>query len=82
MAYLNRLRKLTKRELQAINSGKEMLLPAGERRVKSEPRVERRGWTGRAEFRILDHVGKVRKMGRNYVGRCPSGAESAMTACR
>jgi hypothetical protein len=28
------------------------------------------------EFRILDHVGKVRKVGRNYVTRCPSCAEA------
>ena len=26
---------------------------------------------GRSEFRILDNVGKVRKVGRNYVTRCP-----------
>ena len=24
----------------------------------------------------MEHVGKVRKVGRNYVGRCPSCAES------
>ena len=30
----------------------------------------------RSEFRILDHVGKVRKVGRNYVTRCPSCADS------
>jgi hypothetical protein len=28
------------------------------------------------EFRILDHVAKVRKVGRNYVTQCPSCAES------
>jgi hypothetical protein len=28
------------------------------------------------EFRILDHVGKVRKVGRNYVTQCPSCAET------
>ncbi len=28
------------------------------------------------EFRILDHVGKVRKVGRNVVTRCPSCAEA------
>src|SRR2546429_4600566 len=27
------------------------------------------------EFRILDHVGRVRKVGRNYVTQCPSCAE-------
>ncbi len=59
MAYLNRLRKLTEGELQAFISGKEMLLSASEARVKSKPRVERRSWTGRAEFRILDHALEV-----------------------
>src|SRR6266852_2208854 len=28
------------------------------------------------EFRILDHVGKARKVGRNYVAQCPSCAEA------
>jgi len=28
------------------------------------------------EFRILEHVAKVRKVGRNYVTRCPSCAEA------
>ena len=28
------------------------------------------------EFRILDHVGKVRKVGRNYVTQCPSCAHA------
>ena len=28
------------------------------------------------EFRILDHVSKVRKVGRNYVTQCPSCAEA------
>jgi len=46
MAYLTRLRKLTEEELQAFIRGKEMPFSASERRVKSEPRVERRGWTG------------------------------------
>ena len=76
MAYLNRLRKLTEGELQGFISGKEMPVSGSERRLKPDPRVERRGWTGRSEFRILEHVGKVRKIGRNYVGRCPSCAES------
>jgi hypothetical protein len=32
--------------------------------------------SGRSEFRILEHVGKVRKVGRNYITRCPSCAEA------
>jgi len=38
-----------------------------------------RNWrtnSGRSEFRILEHAGKVRKVGRNYVTRCPSCAEA------
>jgi len=30
----------------------------------------------RPVFRILDHVGKVRKVGRDYVTRCPSCADA------
>ncbi len=30
----------------------------------------------RLEFRILEHVGKVRKVGRNYVTRCPACADA------
>lgn len=76
MAYLNRLRKLTEVELQAFIAGKEMPVSASERRLESKPAVDYPGRTGRPEFRILDHVGKVRKVGRNYVCRCPSCAES------
>ena len=76
MAYLNRLRKLTEEELQAFTAGKEMPLSASERRLASKPAVEYPGRTVRSEFRILDHVAKLRKVGRNYVGRCPSCAES------
>jgi hypothetical protein len=76
MAYLNRLRKLTEEELQASIAGKEMPVSASERRLQSKAATGHPGRTGRPEFRILDHVGKVRKVGRNYVGRCPSCAES------
>jgi hypothetical protein len=38
--------------------------------------MERPGRTALSEFRILDHIGKVRKVGRNFVGRCPSCAET------
>jgi len=36
----------------------------------------RQNRNGRSEFRILDHVGKVQKVGRNYVTRCPACADS------
>ncbi len=74
MAYLKRLRKVTQEEMQVFIAGKEM--PPGVVRPKEQPqqRPEFRRRSGRPEFRILDHVGKVRKVGRNYVGRCPSCA--------
>lgn len=76
MAYLKRLRKLTEEELRAFIAGKEMPLSGSERRLDCRPATEHHGRTVRPGFRILDHVGKVRKVGRNYVGRCPSCAES------
>jgi len=75
VAYLNRLRKLTEDELQAFIAGKERP------RQGSAP-WERigvstfRGGAARSEFRILEHVGPIRKVGRNYVTRCPSCAEA------
>jgi len=75
MAYLNRLSKVTEEELRRFIAGKSM--PAG---FRSQPPRERTAVRcvepGRPEFRILDHVGKVRKVGRNYVTRCPSCAEA------
>jgi hypothetical protein len=76
MAYLNRLRKLTAEELQAFIAGKEMPVLASERRLDSMRVMERPGRTARSEFRILDHIGKLRRVGRNFVGRCPSCAET------
>lgn len=76
VAYLNRLRKLTEMELRAFIAGKEIPVSVSQCRSESRPAMSHPGRTGRREFRILDHVGKVRKVGRNYVGRCPSCAES------
>jgi hypothetical protein len=76
MAYLNRLRKLTETELQAFIAGKEVPAAAPERHLLTKRAMERLGRPMRPEFRILDHVGKVRKVGRNYVGRCPACADS------
>jgi hypothetical protein len=76
MEYLKRLRRVTEDEMARFIAGKE--LPPGVVGRKREPvpavPYERR--SGRPEFRILDHVGKVRKVGRNYVGQCPSCAAS------
>ena len=76
MAYLNRLRKMGEEELRRFIAGKELpASPTGARPDTHVP-IKDAGGTARSEFRILEHVGKVRKMGRNYVGRCPSCADS------
>jgi hypothetical protein len=75
VAYLKRLRKLTEEELRRFIAGKTM--PAEFRRdVRSEQATVGYFSPGRPEFRILDHVGEVRKVGRNYITRCPSCAEA------
>jgi hypothetical protein len=74
--YLNGLRKVTEEELRRFIAGKELpqfLLPS--RPVRNDA-MGRESRSDRSEFRILDHVGKVRKVGRNYVTRCPACADS------
>jgi len=75
MAYLNRLRKVSQDQLRTLIAGKTMP-PEFDRKSpsadQSAPFVHASG----REFRILDHVGKVRKVGRNYVAQCPSCAEA------
>ncbi|HWH60164.1 MAG TPA: hypothetical protein VN682_21230 [Terriglobales bacterium] len=73
MAYLNRLRKLSADQLRSCTSGKTMP-PEFERRPSALQRLFVP--SSAHEFRILNHVGKVRKVGRNYVTRCPSCAEA------
>jgi hypothetical protein len=74
MAYLNRLRKLTEDELRKFIAGKEILEDQSRRHGNLAPRQKEKRM--RPEFCILDHVGKVRRIGRNYVARCPSCAEA------
>jgi hypothetical protein len=72
MAYLNRLQKVSGEQLRSFVVGKTMP-PEFERRQNTpDPAFARNSGH---EFRILNHVGKVRKVGRNYVTRCPSCAE-------
>ena len=74
IAYLNRLRKLTEPELRIFIAGMER--PKQENSPKERNTGSGlRGRTARPEFRILERVGPVRKVGRNYVTRCPSCAE-------
>lgn len=75
MAYLNGLRRLTEAELQRFIAGKQ-LPPTGPAQPPQPPALSSPAKRVAKEFCILDHIGKVRKVGRNYVGRCPSCAES------
>jgi hypothetical protein len=49
-------------------------MPVGFEGRKSRSAVEPLIPAGAREFHILDHVGKVRRVGRNYLTRCPSCA--------
>lgn len=73
MAYLNRLRKVSEEEMHRFIAGKST---PPEFRERSEKPVAAARYSGPrpGEFRILEHVGRVRKVGRNYVTRCPSCA--------
>jgi len=75
IAYLNRLRKLSEEQLRSFIAGKVMPPEFDRKRPpvdQSVPFVRASGH----EFRILDHVARVRKVGRNYVTQCPSCAEA------
>jgi len=73
-AYLNRLRKVTEEELRRFIAGKQRPDPELSSRQRRITSGERRKGTDGSEFRILEHVGRVRKVGRNYIARCPSCA--------
>jgi hypothetical protein len=73
MAYLNRLRKVNEQQLRNFIAGKSMP-PEFERKPPEADQPFVRSSTH--EFRILDHISKVRKMGRNYVTQCPSCADA------
>lgn len=74
IAYLQRLRKVSEEQLQCFIADKTM--PPEFERKRSAPGHEPLVRSSGREFRILDHVGKVRKVGRNYVTQCPSCAEA------
>ncbi len=73
MAYLQRLRKVSEEQLRSFIAGKTM--PPEFERTQSAPGQSFAHSSAR-QFRILDHVAKVRKVGRNYVTQCPSCAEA------
>ena len=72
IAYLDRLEKVSEERLRVFIAGKTMPRVYERPQGLSDETVRRS--SGQA-FRILDHVGKTRKVGRNYVTRCPSCAE-------
>jgi hypothetical protein len=76
MGYLRGLRRVTEAELHRFIAGKSM--PANFVAAAQAPRQAQRIQSGGqlAGFDILRHVGKLRKIGRNYVTRCPSCAEA------
>lgn len=74
ISFLKRLRKLSEGQLRGLIAGKT-LPPEFEKR-RSEPVDARHVPSSAREFRILEHVGKVRTVGRNYVTQCPSCAEA------
>jgi len=76
ISYLNRLPKVTGEQLRALISGKPV--PAALAEQRSNPAATILPRTNHhAEFRILEHVStQLRKVGRNYVTRCPSCAEA------
>src|SRR5271157_5296572 len=81
IAYLNRLRKVTEEELRRFIAGKELPHTELPSRPARNVAMGRQNQNGRSKFRILDHIGKVRKVGRNYVTRCPSCADSGHDQC-
>jgi energy-coupling factor transporter ATP-binding protein EcfA2 len=62
-------------QLRSFIAGKTMP-PEFERKRRSPGRADHFVSASGREFRILDHVGGVRKVGRNYLTRCPSCAEA------
>ena len=74
IAYLSGLRKVSEEQLRSFIAGKTMP-PEFDRKRPLPTEVVPTIASGR-EFRILERVGKVRKVGRNYVTQCPSCAEA------
>lgn len=75
LQFLKRLRKVTEDELDRFTAGKELPACVGKARPEAEPSREQGTERTRMGFCILDHVGKTRRVGQNYVTRCPSCAQ-------
>ena len=72
IGFLQRLRKLTTEQLVKFIAGKSLPPELDRKPVVSVPFVNSSG----RQFQILEYVGRVRKVGRNFVTRCPSCAEA------
>ena len=75
IAYLKQLRKVTEEELRRFIAGKNTPRPYTPPDAQRTIRLNRKEGTARSEFRILEHVKTLRRVGRNYVARCPSCAD-------
>jgi hypothetical protein len=75
MRFLKRLRRVTDDDLNRFTDGKEPPANVGKARPEAEP-IRGQGTQRRTGFCILDHVGKTRIVGKNYVTRCPSCAQA------
>jgi len=75
IGYLNRLRKLSEDQLGRFIAGKSLPQEFDRKCPPSNEPAHSFPASGR-EFRILEHVGKARKVGRNYVTQCPSCSEA------
>lgn len=76
IGYLKRLRKVSEEELRRYIAGKSLPTELMGQRRKGDHALPCSRSTG-LEFRILEHINsKLRKVGRNYVTRCPSCADS------
>jgi hypothetical protein len=66
--YLRAVRPVTEPELQKLINGKARSVPVAPRPVLMPRRTA-------SEFRILDYVQPKRRVGRNFIARCPSCAQ-------
>ncbi len=76
MAYLKQVPKVSGAQLEALIAGKAIPPELEGRKLQPDATRTQSGSGNGREFRILDYIKtKLRKVGRNYVTRCPSCAE-------
>ncbi|HWO31662.1 MAG TPA: hypothetical protein VNO32_22945 [Candidatus Acidoferrum sp.] len=75
LRFLRNLRKVSAAQLHGFIEGKSMPVEFDHSQTPAAPPQRFVRASGR-EFRILEHVGAVKRVGRNYVTRCPSCADS------